>query len=220
MYFLQHRSKTLHLLFALLLGLGSAQSLAVPVTWTLMDVNFVGGGALSGSFVFDADTGSYSDFNITATASAAEPAHLGLFNYTPATATQSVLNDSKTLRLLSVATVTYPLGPIDVSDSQRVLSLAFGDPLDPARELTNAGGVVGVFTPIGGVVNERGGLDSMTGANFRNRNVLGGGFPYALPTESSARVVAMTAPPMPVPTGGMLVAFGLGALMLLRRRMN
>lgn len=46
-------------------SLGAAS--AAPVTWYLQDFVFGDGGTASGSFVFDASTGSYSDIMITTT---------------------------------------------------------------------------------------------------------------------------------------------------------
>jgi len=40
---------------------------AVPVTWFLQDVAFNDGGVATGSFVFDADTATFSDINVTTT---------------------------------------------------------------------------------------------------------------------------------------------------------
>ena len=50
--------------------LSSAPALAVPVLWSVEDVVFDDGGTASGTFVFDADTGVYSDIAITTTAGA------------------------------------------------------------------------------------------------------------------------------------------------------
>ena len=38
---------------------------ATPITWTLSGVTFDDGGTATGSFVFDADTGNYSNISIT-----------------------------------------------------------------------------------------------------------------------------------------------------------
>jgi hypothetical protein len=53
---------------ALLFLILPAAALADPVTWTLNGVTFDDGGAASGSFVYDADTNTYSNVNITTTA--------------------------------------------------------------------------------------------------------------------------------------------------------
>jgi hypothetical protein len=51
-------------LIVLLLALICSSVWAAPVTWTLSDVFFTGGDALTGSFDYDADTNTYSDINI------------------------------------------------------------------------------------------------------------------------------------------------------------
>lgn len=55
---------------ALSLGLFFAPGMAfaVPVTWTLQNATFADGSTASGSFVYDADTNTVSNVNITATA--------------------------------------------------------------------------------------------------------------------------------------------------------
>ncbi|HEY3348398.1 MAG TPA: hypothetical protein VGM13_01315 [Thermoanaerobaculia bacterium] len=55
------------LLALFVLGLTSAAS-ANPVIWTLNGVTFTDGGTASGSFVYNADTNTYSSVNITTTA--------------------------------------------------------------------------------------------------------------------------------------------------------
>src|SRR5258708_17612531 len=53
----------------ILLGLGvcSVFASAAPVVWTLSGVTFSDGGTASGSFIFDADTNTYSSINVTTT---------------------------------------------------------------------------------------------------------------------------------------------------------
>ena len=53
---------------ACMMVFGPLTAHAVPVEWTLSGFNFVGGGTASGSFVYDADTNTYSSVNITTTA--------------------------------------------------------------------------------------------------------------------------------------------------------
>jgi hypothetical protein len=55
----------------LLLGFGSAQ--AIPVIWTLEGVLFEDGGTASGSFVYDADTSTFSDTYIVTTSGSMFP---------------------------------------------------------------------------------------------------------------------------------------------------
>lgn len=59
-------SKTAFIL-ALLFGACSA-AVATPVLWTISGVTFDDGGTASGSFIYDADTNTYSSVNITTTA--------------------------------------------------------------------------------------------------------------------------------------------------------
>jgi hypothetical protein len=47
---------------------------AGPITWNLVGVTFVDGGTATGSFVFDADTGTYSSIDIVTTAGFGYPA--------------------------------------------------------------------------------------------------------------------------------------------------
>lgn len=58
--------------------LGTVVASAAPLTWTVTGV-FDDGGSLSGSFTYDADTGSISNFNVTTTAGST----LSGYNYTP-----------------------------------------------------------------------------------------------------------------------------------------
>jgi hypothetical protein len=70
----------------LLVALSAATLFAVPVTWTLSGVTFADGGTASGTFVYDADTGLYSSFNITTTTGSARTGatyHFGTNIYAP-----------------------------------------------------------------------------------------------------------------------------------------
>ena len=59
----------LRILFTLLgLGVFSVSASAIPVRWTLTGVTFSDGGTASGSFIYDADTNTYSNISITTTA--------------------------------------------------------------------------------------------------------------------------------------------------------
>lgn len=46
----------------------SFSAAAIPITWSLVGVTFTDGGTASGTFVYDADTNTYSNVNITTTA--------------------------------------------------------------------------------------------------------------------------------------------------------
>ena len=48
-----------------MLSLAATSARATPITWTLEGLDFSGGGGMTGSFVFDATTGTYSDVDIT-----------------------------------------------------------------------------------------------------------------------------------------------------------
>jgi hypothetical protein len=54
------------------IGIGSSVSSASPVLWTLTGVNFSDGGTASGSFIYDADTNTYSDIDIVTTSGSAQ----------------------------------------------------------------------------------------------------------------------------------------------------
>lgn len=54
--------------------LSATAACANPVEWTLSGVEFAGGGSASGSFVYDADTGLYSDLDISTSATVDEVA--------------------------------------------------------------------------------------------------------------------------------------------------
>ena len=56
------------LLLFLASGLCAGGASAVPVMWTLQGVTFSDGGTASGSFVYDADTNTYSSINVSTTA--------------------------------------------------------------------------------------------------------------------------------------------------------
>jgi uncharacterized protein (TIGR03437 family) len=60
-------------------------ALCGPVTWTLSSAVFNDGGTLSGTFVFDADTGTVSNWNLATTTGST----LTGFTYTPASSTSS-----------------------------------------------------------------------------------------------------------------------------------
>lgn len=62
----------------MLLLLAAGVALSAPLTWTVTG-SFDDGGSLSGSFTYDADTGSISNFNLTTTSGST----LSGYNYTP-----------------------------------------------------------------------------------------------------------------------------------------
>ena len=60
-------------LIAIALMLTWASASAIPVRWTLEDVSFADGGTASGSFVYDADTSTYSRTDIVTTSGSVLP---------------------------------------------------------------------------------------------------------------------------------------------------
>jgi hypothetical protein len=48
----------------ILVSMCSIPATAIPVSWTLSNVTFAGGGSLTGSFLFDADTVSLANISI------------------------------------------------------------------------------------------------------------------------------------------------------------
>lgn len=104
--------------------LGTVVASAAPLTWTVTGV-FDDGGSLSGSFTYDADTGSISNFNVTTTAGST----LSGYNYTP--------SDSSAFYNATEAPVcTANCFEFSRNDNQLYLLLEFPTPL------TDGGGTV------------------------------------------------------------------------------
>jgi PEP-CTERM motif len=61
-----YRLRVIGLLSCLVVGL-SHEAAALPIQWTLSGVTFGDGATATGSFIFDADTESLSDFDVTTT---------------------------------------------------------------------------------------------------------------------------------------------------------
>ncbi len=57
-------------LFVVAIGYPAAAN-ATPLSWTLQNATFIGGGSASGSFTYDATTNQFSNINITTTATSA-----------------------------------------------------------------------------------------------------------------------------------------------------
>jgi hypothetical protein len=102
---------------------GPLTAQAVPVEWTLNGFTFVGGGTASGSFVYDADTNTYSSVNITTT-----PGTLAGASYTDVS---PGFANSATVGLF----VTTTVGDLTGTPA---LALFYG------AGLTNAGGAVAI----------------------------------------------------------------------------
>jgi hypothetical protein len=114
---------------------------AVPVTWNLSPLNFntgpglqLGqGGVATGSFTYDADTNTYSSWNIVITD----------FGFAPANGLLTPLTSSL---FLPPSATSFALS---YSSGQARLSLSFFDPvtLNP-QPLTNSGGLVNVSASV------------------------------------------------------------------------
>jgi uncharacterized protein (TIGR03437 family) len=119
-----------------LFGLTTGAAFCAPVTWTLINATFNDGGAATGSFVFDADTGAVSNWNINAMAGAA----LTSFTYTPTNSQAGSQSNGGCpgphIDLVSNATFPNGLQPPNNFSENRYLCLAFSGPL------TDAGGTV------------------------------------------------------------------------------
>lgn len=113
-------------LVAIVLLLGVAPCGATPITWALVNVNFDDGGTASGSFVYDADTNTYSSINVITTGGTTLPG-----------GTYDSLAPSYTPTNGFVALVLSTNGPDFTGDL--TLDLDFIPPL------TNAGGVAPLF---------------------------------------------------------------------------
>jgi hypothetical protein len=106
-----------------MLAVGSVNAEAAPLTWTVDGVTFNDGGSANGSFVYDADTGMYSDIAINTTAGTI----LG------GTAYPDVLRgDAFFLDVVPDASLASLTGSL-------LLNINFASPL------TNAGGTIDIF---------------------------------------------------------------------------
>jgi hypothetical protein len=110
------KNKTARLLLLLLCN--AAVMFAVPVRWTLSGVTFADGGTASGSFIFDADTNTFSSVNITTTTTG---------TFTGQTYITAVTPESTGLFAVVVTTGAFTTGTPDLF-------------LFPVSPLTNAGG--------------------------------------------------------------------------------
>lgn len=132
-------------LLATLLVLGAMPSAATLVTWYLDGVTFDDGGSASGSFIFDADTVTYSGVSISTT---------------PGSAFTGALYDYE---IAGTAIYFYALRSFD-------LPTFIGDPfflLGYSSPLTNAGGVIPLSISPEGLCNDAGCFEF---SNFRQTN--------------------------------------------------
>ena len=114
----------------LLLILASATAFSAPLTWTFSGVTFDDGGTLSGTFDYDAGTGTLGNYNIVASAGST----LGAFTYIP--------SNSSGGGFVFFSNATFPIGG-GLSEN-RVLVLQFATPL------TNAGGTSAIAVNLNG----------------------------------------------------------------------
>jgi len=120
------RTLSILIVGALLWGMaGLSQAGSIP--WTLSNVNFNGGGTVSGSFVFDADTMTYSAVAIT-------------------TSPLSIDYDTSEISIgnngLLILIDDFGIGDLS---GRRILSLVF------SSDLTNAGGLVALENGFEGI---------------------------------------------------------------------
>jgi hypothetical protein len=164
-------SRTLHrVLGTVLLGLGvlliTQTAGAAVLTWTFADVKFDDNGTLTGSFGFDANTGTYSNIDISVAGGNAT--FFPDFTYTGANS--DVLSSSDDTHLSLVATFA--------AKDVRSLFMDFAD------SMTNAGGTIAVLNPAGlGGDSEFRTLSSSP--PFGQRGFLPGGTIHAVPEPSS-----------------------------------
>lgn len=105
---------------------------ASPVTWTFQNANFNDGGTASGFFVWDADTLSLSNWNISVTTGST----LSAFDYTPS---DSFLGGCFNGGICILSFQSFP-DPSAPNPERRVLELFF------ATALTDTGGTVNLLT--------------------------------------------------------------------------
>jgi len=127
--------KKLSLLICVILWAASSQ--AAPLTWNLDGVNFDDGGVATGNFVFDADTNTVLDWNISV--SGGDEDLFPIFSYTPTTVIAVGVYTAGSGQSLQF--FVDPNAPGGTADS-RLLSLT----TDAA--LTSAGGSVSLLSQI------------------------------------------------------------------------
>ena len=131
----------------------SSPALGTPIIWDLQNVVFDDGGTASGSFVFDADSATYSSISITTTTGAVRTGAIyGIID---------TFFPSFSDRLIAIATAPASGVPR--------LSLEF------QGQLTNLGGTVGIWQgpPFASFENEC--ADALCGVSGPVRGMLSGG---------------------------------------------
>jgi hypothetical protein len=119
-------------LACLLLFAAPLLATAAPVRWALADAKFADGGAIVGSFVYDATTNTVSDWSVSVAGGATASFPAVTYNTTTGTANAQPLADPQTSVLFFL------------NGSQRVLRIT------PVTDFTNAGGTIAINTNTGG----------------------------------------------------------------------
>lgn len=151
---------------AALLFASSAVSAAI-LTWTLQNVSFSDGGTASGSFDYDADTNTYSDFSISVSGGGALFPSFVYDNGTSHTRPPLTATD------LSISS------NVVIPNDTRELFLQFAQPL------TNAGGSIVLENP-DGLANDAEFHTLPSSPPFGQRGFVAGGSVTAVPEPSTA----------------------------------
>jgi hypothetical protein len=133
---------------ALMPGVMNAKpALAVQLTWTFNNITFDDGGTASGTFEYDADTNTYSNFNISV--AGGDTTFFPPFTYSPATSflLDDPASDASRFSAVTNETVIVPIfdGSSFRIDRLRSFFISFDQPL------TNAGGTINVLNAAGGL---------------------------------------------------------------------
>ncbi len=120
------------------IAVSGGSATGVPVTWTLSNATFNDGGTVTGSFVYNAESGAVSNWNIVTTAGSTLPA----FTYTPSNSTAYgglTAVDCNCIQFTSNELFSNGLPPPENYSENRLLVLTFDAPL------TDSGGTVNIF---------------------------------------------------------------------------
>lgn len=169
------RSRALGAALGSLMLMASGSALAAPVLWNLSNVVFDDGGVASGSFTYDADTGTYSAVSITTSGGTVLPGA----NYT----TGEVVNapfpsNNLHLTLINNFGLANPTG-------QTLIGLTY------ASILTNTGGAINL---VGGFFNSFEGICTNTDCSSGSGNrttVVGGQVVAAVPEPGTLALLGI-----------------------------